>query len=158
MNTQNNRFHKLYLDDIRKPKTEGWTIIRNYSEFVHHITIFGIPDEISFDHDLGDSAIEEYYSNVEKNNKLDYDHISEKTGYDCAKYVVEKFYLENPDRENMKMGQKSTSEIRFPTITVHSANPIGAQNIIGYLNNFLKYEGQPENCVRVQIPHTIKNQ
>ena len=152
--------YKIYLDDERTPDDKDWIVVRNYDEFVKKINELGLNniDVISFDHDLGDSAIEEYYSNVKKNNKLNYEHISEKTGYDCAKYVVEKFYLENPDRENMSRDQKSTSEIMFPTITVHSANPIGAQNIIGYLNNFLKYEGQPENCVRVQIPHTIKNQ
>lgn len=151
---------RVYLDDERTPIYGGWIVVRNYDEFVKKINELSLNniDVISFDHDLGDSAIEEYYSNVKKNNKLDYEHISEKTGYDCAKYIVEKFYLENPDRENMSRDQKSTSKIMFPTITVHSANPIGAQNIIGYLNNFLKYEGQPENCVRVNIPHTIKNQ
>ena len=151
---------RVYLDDERTPIYGGWIVVRNYDEFVKKINELSLNniDVISLDHDLGDSAIEEYYSNVKKNNKLDYEHISEKTGYDCAKYIVEKFYLENPDRENMSRDQKSTSEIMFPTITVHSANPIGAQNIIGYLNNFLKYEGQPENCVRVNIPHTIKNQ
>ena len=151
---------RIYLDDERTPIYGGWIVVRNYDEFVKKINELGLNniDVISFDHDLGDSAIEEYYSNVKKNNKLDYGHILEKTGYDCAKYVVGKFYLENPNRENMSWDQKSTSKIMFPTITVHSANPIGAQNIIGYLNNFLKYEGQPENCVRVQIPHTIKNQ
>jgi hypothetical protein len=26
---------------------------------------------------------------------------------------------------------------------------------MGYINNFLMNEGQPQNCVRVQIPHTV---
>jgi hypothetical protein len=43
---------KLYLDDIRTPKTEGWIIIRSYENFVKHIQENGLPDEISFDHDL----------------------------------------------------------------------------------------------------------
>ena len=63
---------KLYLDDIRIPKTEGWDIVRSYGEFVDYITNNGLPDEISFDHDLADG-----------------DGSVEMTGYDCAKWLCE---------------------------------------------------------------------
>ena len=43
----------------------------------------------------------------------------------------------------------------FPEVYVHSANPIGAANIMGYINNFLMNEAQPQTCVRVSIPHTV---
>jgi hypothetical protein len=26
---------------------------------------------------------------------------------------------------------------------------------MGYINNFLMNEGKPQNCIRVQIPHTV---
>ena len=61
---------KLYLDDIRFPKTDGWIIVRNYKQFVDWIQKNGLPDEISFDHDLAD-----YHYGVEY------------TGYDCAKLI-----------------------------------------------------------------------
>jgi len=149
---------KIYLDDERTPKDEGWIVVRNYKEFVNTINKLGLEniDLISFDHDLGDTAKDEYYNNVKTNYELDYDNIVEKTGYDCAKFLVDKFYLENPDRERSERFEKLGTEIKFPTITVHSANPIGAANIMGYINNFLKNEGQPESCVRVQIPHFVK--
>ena len=43
---------KLYLDDERTPKTDGWDIVRNYEDFENWITTNGLPDEVSFDHDL----------------------------------------------------------------------------------------------------------
>jgi hypothetical protein len=58
---------KLYLDDIRTPKTEGWDIVRSYNEFVSWIETNGLPDMVSFDHDLGE--------------------VDEKTGYDAAKWL-----------------------------------------------------------------------
>jgi len=44
---------KLYLDDIRTPKTEGWDIVRSYEEFVQYIETHGLPPTMSLDHDLG---------------------------------------------------------------------------------------------------------
>jgi hypothetical protein len=57
--------YNLYLDDSRDPidsafytgnilySTLTWTVVRNYDEFVKIITERGVPDAISFDHDLG---------------------------------------------------------------------------------------------------------
>ena len=150
---------KIYLDDERTPIQGEWEIVRDYNQFVKLINKYSLNNisMISLDHDLGDSAKEEYYDNVEKNNTLDYNHISEKTGYDCAKYLVEKFYLENPSRFDMDPEQKLTGKISFPEINVHSANPIGSQNIISYINNFLRYERQPQSTSKVVIPHTVKD-
>jgi len=133
---------KIYLDDVRTPKDPDWTVVRNYDEFVKEIRLNGLDDVevISLDHDLGESAIAEYYSNVAPNYTLDYNHIKEKTGLHCAKWLVE--YL---------MSNKGF----FPTIYTHSANPIGSANIMGYVNNYLANIRQPQTCVRVKIPHTV---
>ena len=56
---------KLYLDDLR-PFPEGNIGVRSYTEFITYITDSGLPDFISFDHDLG----------------------LEESGYDCAKWLV----------------------------------------------------------------------
>ena len=93
---------KLYLDDIRSPKSDGWTIVRDYDEFVKFIEKNGLPDEISFDHDLGENI---------------------KTGYDCAKWLCEYCWING---------------IPIPSYNVHSANPVGRDNIIGILQSFEK--------------------
>lgn len=62
---------KLFLDDIRNPSwiglvDEEWTVVRSYKEFKAHINRYGVPNEVSFDHDLG----------------------TDETGYDAAKYLA----------------------------------------------------------------------
>lgn len=146
---------KIYLDDIRTPLDKEWIVVRNYSEFITKVQDIGLENisEISLDHDLGDTAMDEYYRNVRPNYKLDYDNIKEKTGYDCAKWLIEHYYQLNPDFLDMQRFVKKTKEFKFPKVTSHSANPIGASNIIGYLNNFLNNEGRAQTCIRVVIPH-----
>jgi hypothetical protein len=96
----------------------------------------------------------EYFNNVSPNYQLDYNNIKEKTGYDCAKWLVEHFYQTNQDRLNQDRFTRRSVPVKFPTVYVHSANPIGSANIMGYINNFFMNEGQPQTCVRVQIDHT----
>ena len=157
---------RIYLDDIRTPISpnnvwiEGvaeWTVVRNYDEFVELVRKTGLEniEIISLDHDLGDTAMQEYFRNVSPNFKLDYDNIEEKTGYDCCKWLVNHFYDTDPKRLTMNRIDKKSYPIIFPTVVVHSANPIGSANIMGYINNFLMNEAQPQTCVRVQIEHTV---
>jgi hypothetical protein len=132
----------LYLDDVRIPTAGHWEIVRNYDEFVAHIKLNGLQsyEVISLDHDLGEGALIEYYTHTKQNYELDYSRIPEKTGMDCARFLV---------AESMNSG------IPLPTIYIHSANPIGAANIIGYVNNYLKNCKLPEVCVKVNIEHTF---
>lgn len=132
----------LYLDDIRIPLEGEWDVVRSYDEFVEHIKLHGLDRYklISLDHDLGESSMIEYYSNVKPNYTLDYSNITEKTGKDCARFLVE---------ESMRTG------IPLPIIYVHSANPIGAANIIGYINNYFRNNKLPEICTKVNINHTF---
>jgi len=109
---------KVYLDDVRTPIENDWEIARDYDQFVEIIQRIGLDniEVISLDHDLGESAMIEYYNNVKDNYKLEYDNIEEKTGYDCCKFLV-----------NLSMD----SGIPFTSIYFHSANPIGSHNIMG---------------------------
>ena len=134
---------KLYLDDVRTPNDKAWDVVRNYDEFVLYINLHGLEsiEAISLDHDLGEQAMIEYYTNVKNNYTLDYNNIHERTGYDCCKYLV-----------NVSL----TKHIPLPQIYVHSANPIGSANMMGYINNYLMNCGFPQTCIRVQIPHTIE--
>ena len=148
---------KIYLDDLRTPVDKDWLVVRNFHEFVNLVNKVGITNIslISLDHDLGDTAIKEYFNNVSKNYKLDYDNIEEKTGYDAAKWMVNEFYDKYPKRLTMSRFDKKQTPVRFPEVVVHSANPIGSANIMGYINNFLMNEGQDQTCVRVKIEHTV---
>ncbi len=145
---------KIYLDDTRTPIDKEWVLVRNYSQFVTKVQDIGLENisEISLDHDLGDTAMNEYFNNVQPNYTLDYNNITEKTGYDCAKWLVEHYYQLNPPSDTPRL-IKRTLDFKFPKITTHSANPIGASNIMGYINNFLFNEAREQNCVRVRIAH-----
>jgi len=150
--------YKIYLDDVRTPvDKENWEVVRSYDEFIETVTKLGLEniETISLDHDLGDTAMNEYFTNVSPNYTLDYNAIQEKTGYDCAKWLVEHFYDKNPDWILLGRLQKKTVGFNFPTVYTHSANPIGSANILGYINNFLMNEAQPQTCIRVQIQHTV---
>jgi hypothetical protein len=133
---------KLYLDDIRTPTDNDWVVVRNYEEFVYEVRLHGLEniEVISLDHDLGDTAMIEYYSNVKTNYTLDYSNIQEKTGLDAAKFLV---------------SESMSKNIPLPQIYVHSANPIGSANMMGYINNYLMNCRTPQTCVRVKIPHRI---
>ena len=78
----------LYLDDVRVPTEGDWQVVRSYDEFISHINLNGLENYelISLDHDLGEAAMIEYYTNVKPNYELDYNRITEKTGMDCARY------------------------------------------------------------------------
>ena len=148
---------KIYLDDVRTPVEKDWQVVRSFYELSDLVQKVGLNniDVISLDHDLGDSAMTEYHTNVSPNYKLNYENIDEKTGYDAAKFLVDEFYKLNPERLEMSYSSRKREPIKFPDVYTHSANPIGSANIMGYINNFLMNEGKPQNCIRVQIPHTV---
>jgi hypothetical protein len=134
---------KLYLDDVRTPVDNEWVVVRNYDQFVSKIRLHGLEnfELISLDHDLGDLAMEEYYNNAKDNYQINYENIlGEKTGYDCCKFLV---------------SESMTKNIPLPQIFIHSANPIGSHNMMGYINNYLKNCRLPLACVHRNTPHTI---
>ena len=132
---------RLYLDDVRTPLDSDWIIARNYEEFVSIIKFNGLEnfDVISLDHDLGEGALIEYYTHTKQNYELDYNRITEKTGMDCARFLV---------------AESMNTKIPLPVIYVHSANPIGSANMMGYINNYFRNCKLPEVCMKVNIEHT----
>jgi hypothetical protein len=132
----------LYLDDVRTPTDDRWQVVRSYDEFVAHIKMNGLEnyETISLDHDLGDTAMKEYYNNVHPNYTLDYSNITEKTGLDCCKFLV---------------AESMNTKIPLPQIYVHSANPIGSGNMMGYINNYFMNCRAPQSCIRIKVEHTI---
>jgi hypothetical protein len=134
---------RIYLDDVRTPvDMENWVVVRNYEQFVDKINEIGLENVelISLDHDLGDTAMAEWHKNVYHNYELNYDNITEKTGMDCTKWLVEKWMNGAP----------------VVDVVVHSANAIGSANMMGYINNYRHIHRLPQNCVRVQWAHTVE--
>ncbi|MCR5496024.1 MAG: hypothetical protein K6F15_10355 [Treponema sp.] len=94
----------LWLDDLRNPEDYikddyDITWVKNYDEFVNLINEQGLPDVICFDHDLGE----------------------EKSGYDCAKFLIEYCQARNLD---------------IPQYDIQSSNIVGKDNIRNLLNNW----------------------
>ena len=111
----------LWLDDIRDPNTNNWldrfspvkpiydyyvVWVKSYKEFKDWIDSNGLPAAVCFDHDLGDVGD------------------NEKTGYDCAKYLVQ-FCIDN--------------DLDIPKFGIQSSNGPGADNIRAYLSNYHKF-------------------
>lgn len=142
---KNNKRLSLYLDDVRTPVDDNWIVVRNYDEFVAQIKLHRLDnfDVISLDHDLGEGAMVEYYTNVKNNYMLDYNNIQERTGMDCCRFLV---------------SESMNERIPLPQIYIHSANPIGSANMMGYINNYLMNCSLPQTCVRVKIQHTISEE
>lgn len=123
--------YRLFLDDERDPykvtwielPLGPWQIVRSYDEFVKLVSVRGIPEHVSYDHDLGPQAMAEITST--QGRGFDYGNINEKTGLDCAKYLVE-LCIE--------------AEIPHPAYTVHSMNPIGAESIASYIESYNKFK------------------
>jgi hypothetical protein len=113
------------MSDVRKytklpdVPNEHWVVVRSYNEFVDTINTLGLPTFVSFDHDLNDI----HYGHGLQGDDIPYDSYKEKTGYDCAKWLVE--YC-------MKKG------VKHPPYMVHSMNPVGKQNIISYVESYNK--------------------
>lgn len=125
--------YNLFLDDdpgripnqlswIELPLVE-WTIVRSYNEFVQCIEKNELPVRISFDHDLGPEAYQEFHLMRDERREIDYSRLKEKTGYDAAKYIAH-YCIDKG--------------VPIPVYYVHTMNPIGKENIISILESARK--------------------
>lgn len=93
---------RLWVDDIR-PAPAGWQHAHTFEETAAYIKDAEI-DEISLDHDLGDSAV------------------PERIGYILALLIAE----------------HADAGLSVPNrISVHSANPVGRERILGLIKRYL---------------------
>ena len=126
--------YNLFLDDVRMPVDVGnyfnpvefrkyfrlneWVIVRSYDEFINCIEKKGLPNLVSFDHDLEYKISESKCGeNINDNNAWYYaiEDKDAKNGYDCAKY----FWKKMVEAENYSI-----------CILCHSMNPVGKENIL----------------------------
>jgi hypothetical protein len=129
----------LWLDDIRDPKDNIWLTwmidaeinptafniiwVKSYDDFTKWIEKNGLPSLICFDHDLGeDVAKGRVFKGMSKRQAriLKRETLS---GFDCTKWLIE-FCLDN--------------KLNIPNYKIQSANPVGAENIKGLIENFRK--------------------
>jgi hypothetical protein len=123
----------LWLDDVREP-SEKWLVfspierpyivkwVKSYTEFCDNILFDGLPDAICFDHDLSDfQAMKSGYPELMEDVRWPE---TEKTGYDCAKWLIE--YCQD-------------NNLKLPKWNIQSANPVGKENIKSLLENYTKH-------------------
>ena len=110
----------LWLDDCRDPHDTrvDWLVfspigrdvdvvwVQYVDDFFGYINQHGLPDAICFDHDLAE------------------DSYDERTGYDCAKYVVD-YCLKH--------------DLDIPAYNIQSSNPVGRENIQHLMDNYHAY-------------------
>ncbi len=141
----NKQKYNLFLDDERFPyntsqdaythcdsaydltnnvlyKNLTWFIVRNFEQFVNTIEKLGLPECISFDHDLKDKHYYYYQMYTAYTGTIDYT-VLEGTGYECAKWLVN--YILNHD-------------LTTPTILIHTQNVVGGENIKKLFENLQK--------------------
>jgi hypothetical protein len=120
---------KLFLDDVRSAEmvfmntidpiyenNNEWEIVRSFNEFVSYIEENGLPEFISFDHDLDF----EHYK-LENQQDIDYEKMEIKTGFHAAQWLI------NYCAEN---------KLKLPNYKVHSMNLAGKRNIERILEKF----------------------
>jgi hypothetical protein len=129
----------LWLDDIRDPKDTIWvdwmvengiilsefniTWVKSYGEFTKWIEKNSLPSLICFDHDLGEDVAKGRVSKGMSKRQARILKRETLSGFDCAKWLIE-FCLDN--------------ELNAPDFKIQSANPVGAENIKGLIENFRK--------------------
>lgn len=132
--------YNLFLDDNRNPEdvvsymhsrigqlnplymAEGWLIAKNFDEFIKIIENNGLPEKISFDHDL---AFEHYESDdLTDLHGIPYDSYKEKTGLHALKWLVDL---------HMDMGGGD-----FPLCILHTQNPTGYENMRSYIVSYYR--------------------
>lgn len=122
--------YNLFLDDYRIPVeahhytlnkvylTYDWVVVENYNEFVDYVSKNGMPRCVSFDHDLAD-----VHYNQQENPDYS-DNSTEKTGYHCAKWLIE-YAIDN----NIDIPEE---------IYIHSMNTVGRINIKSLFETYKK--------------------
>lgn len=140
--------YNLFLDDERIPEgayrytnmpvyiLHDWIVVKNYDEFTEYIKLNGIPNMISFDHDL----VYEHY-NYNGQSKINY-NVGEKTGYHCAQWLI---------------NHCLDGEISIPlVILIHSMNVSGSENIKSLFDTYNKVHGEvSENEMVINCPINI---
>jgi Cyclic-phosphate processing Receiver domain len=105
--------YNLFLDDERDPPSDDrwWRIARSSQEAICFLHNYGVPDFISFDHDLG----------------------GDDTAIKYVNWIIESCL------DLIDLGV-DPELIRFPRdYFIHSQNPVGAKDIDQKMKHFINY-------------------
>lgn len=104
--------YRLFIDDVRDPPNDGgeWIIARSTHDAKVVIHKHGIPSFISFDHDLGGND----------------------TSMEFIKWLIDAYIC-------APLLNDCVRKYKFPEYTVHSQNPVGAENIRGLMDAFTRH-------------------
>jgi len=105
--------YQLFLDDERIPEDVFWINIPKGDYVI-------VRTAEQFKQYIQEHGLPSHVS-------FDHDLGDDPNGYDCAKWLVN-YCIETKQK--------------FPSYTVHSQNPIGKDNIIGYIDNYKRVYGE----------------
>jgi|SRR5271157_5461616 len=111
--------YSLFIDDERMPPDDNrdWVIVRSSAAAKSTVEQYGVPEFISFDHDLGGSDTAVLFVDWLIENALDEIDAIDAAGLDV-----------------------NSDAIKFPrSYAVHSQNPAGAANIDAKMKRFIHY-------------------
>ena len=119
--------YNLFLDDerqiydvkwVRLPMDHPWIVVKNFGEFVDTVLKLGLPEFVSFDHDLADFHYKiGFMENEHLGKNLSYG--SEKTGMDAVKWLVDYCMIH---------------KLKFPNYAIHSLNVVGYDRMAAYID------------------------
>ena len=106
--------YNLFIDDERVPYNPSeWVVVRTSQEAIKYVEVHGMPQRLTLDHDLGMiSALSD------ENDKT---YIVEDTVMIFLKWLSRTYW---------------DGEAAIPEYTVHSANPVGRNNIQSYMESW----------------------
>ena len=111
---------KLYIDDIR-PAPEGWMQARTVTDAIKTIAQFGEEiTEISLDHDIS----------IPVSANGEYRPFPSPETFQAVAYFIVEYYISRRDVDGSILLREK------PTITIHTANPVGGKELQAILEGF----------------------
>lgn len=130
----------LFLDDSRMPPehlSKVFDTVRDFDQFRDWVETHGIPELVSFDHDLHIEHVEYFINKGGFRSPPDprEAYFCNPTGYECAGWLMEKC-------------KDSGNYPRF--VIVHSANPIGGDQIYSMFTAFTQSHNTETKCRKIR--------
>jgi hypothetical protein len=126
----------LFLDDTRDPPehiSKVFDTVRSHVEFTEWVDLNGVPDLVSFDHDLHAEHVSFFFDKGGFRNPPDPTHeiFFNPTGYDSAKWLA----------------KRCVETGRYPEyVIVHSNNPVGGDRIYSLFTGLTESRNTGTKC------------
>lgn len=137
----------VFLDDTRDPPehlSKVFDTVRSHGEFKRWVDRYGIPDLVSFDHDLHAEHVAFFFERGGFGNPPDPSNeiFLHPTGYDSAKWFLE----------------ACSSEGVYPRhVLVHSRNPAGSDRIFSLVTGYTQENRLEITCRKTRWGRSPKS-